>query len=170
MDVAALLIDVFGRIHDSVGPAVDGLSVEQLAWRPDADANSIAWLLWHAARIQDDHVAAVAGTPQVWTTGGWYERFGLPFPAPDHGYGHSSDQVAQVRVPADALAGYHDAVHRQSLTFLEALQPADLDRIVDARWDPPVTLGVRLVSVAQDGLEHVGQAGYVRGLLERAGA
>ncbi len=47
------------------------------------------------------------------------------------------------------------------------LQPADLDVVVDERWDPPVTLGVRLVSVVNEVNQHVGQAAYVRGLLER---
>jgi hypothetical protein len=46
--------------------------------------------------------------------------------------------------------------------------PADLDRVVDKRWDPPVTLGVRLVSVVDDDAQHVGQAAYVRGL-QKAG-
>ena len=44
---------------------------------------------------------------------------------------------------------------------------ADLDRVVDERWDPPVTLAVRLVSVLADGLEHAGQAAYIRGVAER---
>ena len=43
----------------------------------------------------------------------------------------------------------------------------DLDRIVDTSWDPPVTLGVRLISVLSDDLQHAGQAAFVRGVLER---
>jgi hypothetical protein len=169
MDVAALLVDAFGRIHESVRPAVEGLTVEQLAWRPDPDANSIAWLVWHLTRIEDDHVADVAGREQAWMTDGWYEHFALPFPKSDHGYGHTSEQVGQVRASADALLAHHDAVHDKSFAYLGSLTAADLDRIVDTRWDPPVTLGVRLVSVTADGLEHAGQAAYLRGLVERTG-
>ncbi len=51
--------------------------------------------------------------------------------------------------------------------MLSSLGDADLDRIVDRRWDPPVMMGVRLVSIADDSLQHVGQAAYVRGLLGR---
>ena len=78
MDVAALLTDAFSRIGEEVHAAVEGLSEEQLAFRVDADANSIGWLVWHLSRVQDDHVAGVAGFEQVWTAQGWAERFGLP--------------------------------------------------------------------------------------------
>lgn len=106
---ADLLVDAFGRIRDAVRGAVRGLTSEELACRVDDEANSIAWLVWHLSRIQDDHVAAAAGAEQVWT----------------------------------------------------------LDRVVDTSWDPPVTLGVRLVSVVADDLEHAGQAALVRGVVER---
>lgn len=167
MTSAELLVDAFGRIKESVHGAVEGLTVDQLTARLDADANSIAWLVWHLTRVQDDHVADAAGLDQVWTAQGWVQRFGLPFSAGATGYGHSSDDVAKVRADADLLLGYHDAVHAQSVGFVEKLTDDDLPRIVDERWDPPVSLGVRLISVIDDCAEHVGQAAFVRGVLER---
>ena len=166
MDVAEVLTDAFGRIRGSVASVVDGLSPDDLAWRADRDANSIAWLVWHLTRIQDDHVADVAGTEQVWTK--WADRFSLPFDLGATGYAHSSEDVAAVRASADLLGAYHDEVHEATVKYVSSLTPPDLDRIVDTRWDPPVTLAVRLVSVVADDLEHVGQAAYVRGLLERS--
>ncbi|HEY2297149.1 MAG TPA: DUF664 domain-containing protein [Jatrophihabitans sp.] len=165
MNEADLLVDALGRAHEAVHSAVEGLDEEQLAYRIDGRSNSIAWLVWHLTRVQDDHVAEVAGTAQVWTGGGWYDRFDLPFDPGEHGYGQSSDAVAAVRVPADLLVGYHDAVHDQSVAYVRTLSGADLDRVVDDRWNPPVTLGVRLVSVVNDVTQHVGQASFVRGLL-----
>jgi len=168
VDTGALLVDAFGRIREEVHRAVDGLTPDQLTFRPDADANSVAWLIWHLTRIQDDHVADVAATEQIWTAGGWVERFGLPFAVTATGYGHRSDEVAAVRVADGALlTDYYDAVHDHTVAYVGALTDDDLDRIVDVRWDPPVTLGVRLVSVVSDDLQHVGQAAYVRGLIER---
>ena len=167
MNIDALLADAVTRVREQVPAVVGGLDEDDLAWRPDPGANSIAWLVWHLTRVADDHVAEVAGTDQVWTSDGWYERFGLPFPAADHGYGHSSADVAAVRATSDLLAGYHDAVAEAVLAYVGRLVPADLDRVVDERWDPPVTLGVRLVSVVNDAGQHIGQAAYVRGLLER---
>jgi Protein of unknown function (DUF664) len=163
-----LLTDAFGRIRGIVHGLVDGLTVEQLAYRADPDANSIAWLVWHLTRIQDDHVAGVTGQQQAWLSAGWAERFGLPFDPHDHGYGHSSGDVAAVRVPAELLIGYHDAVCEQTLAYVSSIADGDFDRIVDRSWDPPVTLGVRLISVISDDLQHAGQAAFVRGLLERS--
>jgi hypothetical protein len=168
MTSAELLADAFGRIRETVHAAVAGLSVEQLAYRIDGSANSIGWLVWHLTRIQDDHVADVAQAEQMWISGGWAELFGLPFPPLAHGYVHSSADVAAVRVASpELLTGYYDAVHEHTVRFVAGLADADLSRIVDERWDPPVTLGVRLVSVVSDDLEHAGQAAFVRGILLR---
>jgi uncharacterized damage-inducible protein DinB len=162
------LIDAFGRIRETVHEVVEGLTPEELAYRVDAEANSIAWLVWHLTRIQDDHIADAAGTEQVWTSAGWADRFGLPFDPLATGYGHTPDEVAAVRVKsAELLAGYHDAVHQRTARYVERLTDRDLSRIVDQAWDPPVSLGVRLVSVICDDLQHAGQAAFVRGVLER---
>ncbi|WP_438489640.1 mycothiol transferase [Streptomyces sp. S186] len=164
----ALLVDAFGRIREVVEEVVDGLGPEELATRPDGRANSIAWLVWHLTRVQDDHVAGAAGTEQIWTADEWYEAFGLPFAEEDTGYGHSRKDVAKVRgVSAELLTGYHAAVHESTVRHVSALAVKDLDRVVDRNWSPPVTLGVRLVSVLTDDLQHAGQAAYVRGLLGR---
>ncbi len=168
MNVADLLVEGFSRVQGTVHAAVDGLTAGQLGTRPDDEANSIAWLVWHLSRVQDDHVADVAGTEQVWTGQDWLSRFGLPFPAGDTGYGHRPADVEAVRVDEpDLLTGYYDAVHEQTVRFLAGLGEHDLDRIVDEAWDPPVSLGVRLISVLDDDIQHAGQAMYVRGLLER---
>ena len=163
-----MLTDAFSRIGEEVHAAVDGLTAEQLAFRLDPEANSIAWLVWHLSRVQDDHVAGVAGTEQVWTTQGWAQRFALPFPVRSIGYGQSSDDVAAVRVESpELLTGYYDAVAARTLDYVGGLTDADLDRVVDEAWDPPVTLGVRLVSVIDDCAQHAGQAAFVRGIVLR---
>ncbi|SEO96230.1 mycothiol transferase [Actinacidiphila rubida] len=168
MNTAELLADAFGRIQEDVHGAVEGLTPAELAEQVEPGANTVAWLVWHLARVQDDHVAGVTGSEQVWTAGGWQERFGLPFRAAATGYGNTSHQVAQVTVDDPALlTGYYDAVHAATLAYVATLRDADLDRIVDERWDPPVTLGVRLVSVVNDDTQHAGQAAFVRGVLMR---
>jgi uncharacterized damage-inducible protein DinB len=163
---AELLTDAFCRVQESVHQAVDGLTADELAARLDEDANSVAWLCWHLARVQDDHVAGAFDVPQVWPD--FSDRFGFPFRIRDIGYGHDSRQVAEVRVSSGKLlTEYHDAVHAQTIRLVSGLTDADLPRIVDEAWDPPVTLGVRLVSVISDCLMHAGQAEFVRGILLR---
>lgn len=169
MDYRDALHYGFGEIRHLVAGAVDGLSPQQLVWRPDPRSNSIAWLVWHLTRVQDDHVSEIADRPQTWDDG-WPERFGLPAGARDTGYGHTPDQVAAIRPSGpDVLTAYHDAVCEQTRAWLESATPEDFDRIIDERWDPPVTVGVRLFSVTSDCLQHVGQAAYLRGLVQRAG-
>ena len=165
MTPAELLTDAFERVLKITTAAVDGLTEEQLASRPDPDANSIAWLVWHLARVQDDHVADVAGTEQVWTARDFVGRFDLPLDSEATGYGMSSEEVGHVRASAELLAHYVAAVHEATAAYVATLEPGDLDRVVDERWDPPVTLGVRLVSVLSDDLQHAGQAAYLKGLL-----
>ena len=165
---AELLIEAYGRIGQVVHQVVDGMDEDALASRVDPEANSIAWLVWHLSRVQDDHIAHVAGTEQVWTSNGWADRFGLPFDTSAIGYGQTSADVGKVRgVSAESLAGYYDDVYAASTAYLRDLTDADLDRVVDERWDPPVTLAVRLVSVIGDDLQHAGQAAFVKGLLAR---
>jgi hypothetical protein len=166
MDVAALLLELYGRVPPLAREAVEGLDRDALVTRPSPEANPVGWLVWHLARVQDHHIAEIIDAEQLWVGGDWAGRFGLePDPA-NTGYGHSAAEVARVRPEGpEVLIEYLDAVQARTEEMLRGLVPGDLDRIVDRRWDPPVTLGVRLVSIADDGLQHVGQASYVRGLL-----
>ncbi|WP_327043179.1 DinB family protein [Micromonospora ureilytica] len=167
MDVSDLLTEAYDRLPDLVRAAVDGLSPEQLRDQPGPGANTVGWLVWHLTRVQDHHVADLLDAEQIWVSGDWAGRFGLAADPDDTGYGHSPAQVASVRPESgQALIDYYEAVAARTGSFLAGLGPADLDRVVDEGWDPPVTLGVRLVSIVDDDLQHVGQAAYVRGLIE----
>jgi hypothetical protein len=166
MTPADVYIDFFERVLENGVAVVGGLDADQLAHRPTADANSIAWLVWHAARVQDAQIADVAGTEQVWFTQSWADRFGLDLDSGDTGYGHTAEQVGKVRAGGELLAAYLTAAHQATVDYLKTVTEADLDRIVDERWTPPVSLGVRLVSIADDDAQHLGQAAYLRGVLD----
>jgi hypothetical protein len=165
--VRNLLVDSFSRVNGLVENLTDGLTPELATWRADDEANPIAWLLWHLTRVQDDHVAGLAGTDQVWPQ--WRDRFALPFGPWATGYGQSAEEAAQVAVSGELLAGYHADVQRMTVRYLEGVDEAELDRVVDDSWKTPVTASVRLVSVIGDTLQHLGQAAYVKGLASRAG-
>jgi uncharacterized damage-inducible protein DinB len=166
MDVPALLLEIYGRIPPLAEEAVDGLNADQLATAPAPGANTIGWLIWHLTRVQDHHVSELMDTDQIWTSGDWAARCGLEPDASNTGYGHRPDQVLSVRPESTAvLLEYLEAVQQRTCRMLEGLSPDDLDRVVDRRWDPPVTMGVRLVSIVDDCMQHAGQAAYVRGLI-----
>ena len=149
--IIELLVDSFGRIREQVADLADGATTEQLTYRPAPDANPIGWLLWHLTRVQDDHIAHLADEPQVWITDGWVGRFALDLPDDATGY-------------AATTVGYHAAVHERTLAYVRGLDADELARIVDRRWDPPVTASARLVSIIGDCTAHLGQGQYVRGL------
>ncbi|TDT18700.1 uncharacterized protein DUF664 [Ilumatobacter fluminis] len=171
MTTVALAGELFSNIREFTLDVLDGLPDQALTWRPDPDGNTIAWLVWHLARVQDDHVAGLADGEQVWAAPGWTERFGLDTDDDRIGYGDSSDDVAAL-APEDpsVLGDYLDAVTDRTLDWLAGADGDDWDRIVDRNWDPPVTARVRLASIISDDLQHVGQAAYLRGMYERLGA
>lgn len=159
-----LLRDTFTRLIEHVDDLTDGLTDALATYRPTADANSIAWLLWHSARVQDIQVAQIAGVEQVWTRDGWVDRFELDLPRDDSGYGHGTSDVAKVRASGESLAGYYHGVHDLTLDYIGRVTADELARIVDTHWDPPVTASMRLVSTIDDCAQHLGQAAYLRGI------
>jgi Protein of unknown function (DUF664) len=163
--VQDLLRDAFTRLIEHVDDLAGGLTDEVATYRPTPQANTIAWLIWHSARVQDAQVADIAGVDQVWTSDGWVDRFGLDLPRDDTGYGHSPEDVAKVAASAEHLAGYYHAVHAMTLDYVTTLTVDELERVVDKNWDPPVTASVRLVSVLDDCAQHLGQAAYLRGIV-----
>lgn len=162
-----ILLDSFARIQDQVRSVLDGLGDQDARWRPDPEANPIGWLVWHLSRVTDDHIAALADVEQVWPSQGFADRFALPYPAEAIGYGQSSDDVGRFRAEPTALLEYHRATQQLVREYLGNLELAELERVVDDAWDPPVTAAVRLISVLGEAIAHIGQAQYVRGMLSR---
>ncbi|WP_298229446.1 DUF664 domain-containing protein [Gryllotalpicola sp.] len=165
---AEVLVDAIGRVRSIAGTVARSLTPELLEGRLDPEANTIAWLLWHVGRVQDAQVADAAGTDEVWIADGWVDRFGLPFDSSATGYRQSADEVGAVKgIAAELLLGYIEAVCDRTVAYLGTLSESDLDRVVDRNWSPPVTLAARLVSIVSDDLQHLGQAAFIRGVLER---
>ena len=168
MKTRDVLTEAFGRVKQWVHGALADMPADAINYQPDQGSNSIGWLVWHLARVQDDHIAHLAGKGQAYSADGWALRLGLAADDGDLGYGHTPQQVAAVRFEAsDDLLAYYDAVHDRTQQYLDAITPDELDRVVDTNWDPPVTAGVRLVSILDDCMNHTGQAHYVKGLWKR---
>ena len=171
MNWQQLMTDGYGRIMEVLQRALDGLTQEELDRRPDPDCNSIGWLAWHLTRVQDDHIADLEGEEQLWIRDGWCDRFGRPTDPSDVGWGHTPEQVAAFRSPdAETLLAYHGAVSERTKQFFATLSEADLDReLNEPRYQPLPTVGVRIISVMSDNLQHAGQAAYLRGLFRGKG-
>ncbi len=162
--LAYAIEEIRGLLHDTA----QGLDTAALTWRPNTQANPIGWLLWHLTRVQDDHVSQIAGREQVWVADEWAQRFGLSSGAMDTGFGHSPQQVQAVAPDGPRpLLDYQDRVAEAIAEYVAGLEAGDFDRVIDRSYDPPVTVGIRLLSVNSDALQHVGQAAYVKGLFQR---
>ena len=168
MDSISVIQDAFSRVRGTLHRSLSGLTRKELHYYPHIESNTIAWLAWHLTRIQDDHLADLAGTQQEWIRSKWYERFSLAPDPTNTGGGHTTEQVREFVTPdCEVLLAYHDAVYTQSCSYLETVRPTDLDRILnEPQYQPLPTVGVRLVSVISDNSQHAGQIAYLRGLLQ----
>ncbi|MEZ5239801.1 MAG: DinB family protein [Microthrixaceae bacterium] len=138
MDVAAVYGELYGRIPPLAGAAVEGLDEAALARTPAGAENSIGWLVWHCARLQDHHISELLGSDQLWVADGWAERLGMEPDPDDMGFGHSAEQAAAVR-PGDPglLLAYLGAAQQRTESLLAGVTPDSLSEVVDRRWDRP---------------------------------
>jgi hypothetical protein len=171
MEWQQLVMDIYVRISQVLEKALEGLATDDLNQQPHPDCNSMGWLAWHLTRVQDDHIADLMGEEQLWIKDGWYARFKCDPNTKDIGFGHSSEEVAAFKSPdAETLLEYHGAVLERSKRYITGLSMADINRELNEPWYQPLpTVGVRLVSVMSDSLQHAGQVAYVRGLLKGKG-
>lgn len=167
MDSRDILVDAASRCVDASRAVLSGLTPDVAHTLPADRGNSIAWLLWHAARQMDFQIAEISGRPQVWAEQDWATSTGIDRDAQAFGFGDTLEDVESLVVTDPATLGaYLEAVVRDLSEYVRTLSDADLDDIVDTRWDPPVTRGVRIVSTIDDATAHLGQAAYARGLIE----
>ena len=167
---ADLLTASLDRSRERFDRALDGVTLEQANTRPTPETapriDSLTWLAWHTAREIDLQVSALAGTEPLWTGAGFSARFALPLPDDTEDWRHTPEQAALVRVNDLALlTDYLDAACALAHEYLDGLEAAALDEVVDRSWDPPVTRAARLVSIIDDAAQHSGQAVYARRLL-----
>ena len=167
MEANEILIDAYTRIQELVHRSAEGLTQEQLVYRQEEGSNSIAWLIWHLTRIQDGHLAGATGNEEAWVSGGWAEKFVMDADTSINGQGDGPEEVAALTADGALMLGYHDAVVDRTRGYLANVDAAELDRVFDRSYDPPVTVGVRLVSVISDNTQHAGQARYLNGMIER---
>jgi hypothetical protein len=170
MQTTTAIADALDRVRIILHNNLADLTAGELVKEPHPP---IGWLAWHIARVQDTNISALQGNEQVWVDEGWHKEFGMPVDPRDYSPGHvqTPEIVGAFRAPdAQTILDYHDAVRVRTLAYLETLSETDLDRVLDEpRFNPLPTVGVRLVSVCEDNLQHAGQLAYLKGLMREGG-
>ena len=171
MDWRDMMIDGYSRVLEGLEHALGGVDRAVLDRQPKPDCNTMGWLAWHTGRVQDAQIAALMGVEQLWLSEGWHAKFVRPADPRDTGFGNTPEQVAAFRSPEpQVFIDYLRACTNRTKSYLMSLTPADLGReLNEPQWQPLPTVGVRLVSILADDLQHIGQIGYLRGLLTGKG-
>ncbi len=166
----SLINDGFSRVLEVIEPALAGLNRNDLNRQPKPDCNSIGWIVWHLSRGLDAQIADLTGEEQLWIKDGWYSKFNRTKDPGDTGFGDTPEDVAAFKSPAvSVLLDYYRDCLVPTNRFIAGLSLTDLDRVIDESYKPPVTIGVRLISILADCLEHSGEVAYLRGLLKGMG-
>jgi hypothetical protein len=164
-DVATTIL-ALQRNWDMVTSAVEGVDDETLGRMPNDASNSMAWLVWHMTRVADRFIyGRFQDADQLWTAGGWEEKFGMDAGPDEFGMGWSTEQVANWDVPSrDVLVGYYDAVNTATRDYINGLDGDGLERQVPAAA-PGTTMSVAdaLGILVWDNIVHGGQVAYIRG-------
>ncbi len=156
--------------------ALDGLTPEELAWRPGPEANSIAFIVWHVARAEDRWFQRFAReSTEVWIREDWSHKTGIP--EEDTGHGYTAEQVARFpMVKGEDLRQYFEAVRKETLSFLRGLASKDFDitpqrepapdrpRALSSKPFEGCTIGRMFRQIVAEFNQHLGQIQYLRGL------
>ena len=151
---------------DHLKRAVEGLTPTELRWQPSLQANHIAWLVWHIARVEDGWVNEyIRESEPLWRSDGWTDRFGLP--SERGGYGDTAEDIAAFPdIPMTDLLAYLDSVRESTLALLDSLTEEDLPQTrTTRRTQSPPTVAWVLAHLLVENAQHVGQVAYIRGLL-----
>lgn len=164
MDAIEVLLDLAGRPIAAAEELADKLTPAMLNQHVGGHDNSVAWLLWHTGREIDVQLASLGDAEQVWHALGFKDRFNLGSAGDGIGYGHSAEEARSIVIDdKHLLVEYVKATAESLANYISSLSETQLDDIVDERWDPPVKRGVRLISIIDDAIIHLGQAAYITG-------
>ncbi|MBT7856454.1 MAG: DinB family protein [Nitrospinaceae bacterium] len=165
MEATELIEKLLDMNEGAIEMALDGLPDEQFNEAPTTETNHIGWILWHKTRVEDAVIAHVSGGSQVWTDGGWGEKFGVD-PAPNNiGLGHSLETVHAIKPSKAGLSEYAKAVREKTKAALKTISPEELDKeIPDFIPNQTIRAGVLLGrALLIDNVMHSGQVMYLRG-------
>ncbi|MBC8275146.1 MAG: DinB family protein [Chloroflexi bacterium] len=166
MKTTDFILNMLDQMQNALTTAVNGLSHEELTWRPGAEANSIGFLLWHQVRCEDAFIQSmIQQKPQVWVSEKWHEKLNLPENPQDIGYGYTAEQVTAFTVPElNDLLQYAEATRARTVDYLQAIAADKLEQVIQTPFFGKVTIGQTFAIMLCEITQHIGQIAYLRGL------
>ena len=171
MNYEQFILNIYIRLFQELELVLKGLTIEELNYQPGPQSNSIGWLAWHTIRSQDRMNADLFGEEQLWIREKWYARFNRKPDPKDSGLGHTTEEATAFRSPdVQTYLDYSKAALERTKQYITTrLSPSDLQReIVSPTLGTTNTVEARLISCIYN-FQHVGQAGYVKGMLKGIG-
>jgi len=143
---------------------LEGLTEAELYWHATLDSNSIAWLVWHMARVEDGWInSTIAGGESVWDSGGWAGRTGVTYDS--GGYGQTAEEARSMPVvDVGVLIDHYDAVRAAAFKVIDDMSDEDLSQSF-TRGKRSVTWSWILGHVLVEEAQHLGQVGFIRGMI-----
>ena len=127
MDVMQLVAETLEEIDADLETALEGLTTEEVEWRPSDEANSIGFTLWHLIRAEDYWLSDFARKlPHIFERNGWVQRWGMAGAGTGAGYG-KEELAAFVTPPMGELWQYGREVREQTLAYLTSLRASQFD-------------------------------------------
>lgn len=165
MDSIKFIQHSLNQVYERLQASCQGLTREQMLWRPAPGANHIGFILWHLGRANDSMMQRATKGSQVWEEEGWYKRFGYPQEGMGTGFGEEQIDALPLPQPEELLA-YLTRVHQELLKRVQSMTPEHLDRPMDPA-QPDRTVGMMLRHIITHSNNHHGQVDYIRGLEEQ---
>lgn len=167
-----MILEAFKRQGQEIVKVVDGLTEEELNTQPMPDCNSVGWLCWHVLRSYDRNMSELMEEEQLWLKDKWYKKWGRAPDPNETGVGHTTEQAKSFRSPpAPVVLGYHKALLDKIENYLNTrLDENELNReSYSPTFKKTDLAGQRITTQFWHGANHIGAAGYVRGLLKGKG-
>ena len=173
MDLLEFATEMFEEYATRLYSYLDGLTLEELNWRPNAEANSIAFIVWHTTRVEDRWFQVFCqDKPDLWTSGRWFEKLGMNEDRSPFGL-TPEDLASLPTLTIEALKSYFEAVRSETRKYLASIGPEDLEASpgrspfggsASASPFAQFTIQRMFRQLIQEEIQHLGQVGMLRGL------
>ncbi len=163
MEAKEMITLSLDQAQEYLDMALDGLTQEEAAWSPGPESNSIAFIFWHIARVEDFFVnRVIQRLGEVYSADGWVDKLGTP--AKGTGFQYTLEQLRDWPVPKiEVLREYAGSVRGKTLSFIRDLAPEKLSEVPRPEQSPD-SIGETLRHITTEIGLHIGQIYYLRGM------